>query len=68
TFVGDKEQAIYTGLGAVVKDKTDLKETFKLDSIAEKSLTGCFRSSQRIVDYYSNYQDGNIDIQSMSKL
>lgn len=68
TFVGDKDQSIYTGLGAVVKDKGELKEAFKLRSIVEKSLTGCFRSSQKIVDYYTNYQDGAIDIVSLGKL
>ncbi|HEF8917619.1 TPA: UvrD-helicase domain-containing protein, partial [Klebsiella pneumoniae] len=50
SLIGDKEQAIYTGLGAVVKDRCELMDFFELDGLAEMRLTGCFRSSQSIID------------------
>ncbi|PKF48730.1 hypothetical protein AT251_24025 [Enterovibrio nigricans] len=52
TFIGDQEQAIYTGLGAEVKGKAELIDYFALGTLHDLSLTGCFRSSQRIIDFY----------------
>ncbi|MFA2151504.1 UvrD-helicase domain-containing protein, partial [Escherichia coli] len=46
SLIGDKEQAIYTGLGAIVKNRSELIDFFELDDLAEMRLTGCFRSSQ----------------------
>ncbi|EGR0581322.1 ATP-dependent helicase [Vibrio cholerae] len=68
TFIGDQEQAIYTGLGAEVKGKAELIDYFALDTLHDLSLTGCFRSSQRIIDFYKKYQDGGLDIKSKSDL
>ncbi|HIF9193117.1 TPA: UvrD-helicase domain-containing protein [Photobacterium damselae] len=68
TLIGDQEQAIYTGLGAEVKGKAELIDYFALDTLHDLSLTGCFRSSQRIVDFYKKYQDGGLDIESKSNL
>lgn len=68
TLIGDPEQAIYTGLGAEVKGKAGLIDYFALERLHELNLTGCFRSSQRIVDFYKKYQDGGLDIESKSDL
>ncbi|AGH81800.1 hypothetical protein PCNPT3_09310 [Psychromonas sp. CNPT3] len=68
TLIGDKEQAIYTGLGAIVKDKIEIENYFEIDNICEKNLTWCFRSSQRIIDYYKKYQDDKHEIESKSDL
>lgn len=68
TFIGDVEQAIYTGLGAEVKNKAELQSFFGFPSLTELKLTGCFRSSQRIVDFYTKYQDSGYNINSLSKL
>ena len=68
TLVGDVDQAIYTGLGAVVKNAEQIKNEFSLSSINEKTLSGCFRSTQRIIDFYRNFQDTPIDINSLSNL
>ncbi|ELA9875466.1 ATP-dependent helicase, partial [Vibrio parahaemolyticus] len=68
TFIGDQEQAIYTGLGAEVKGKAELIDYFALGTLHDLSLTGCFRSSQRIIDFYKKYQDGGLDIESKSDL
>jgi len=51
-FVGDPNQAIYTSLGGVVKDLTQLNALMHRE-FKVKSLTGCFRSAQRIIDFYS---------------
>lgn len=66
SLIGDKEQAIYTGLGAVVKDRCELMGFFELDGLAEMRLTGCFRSSQSIIDFYSKYKDEPYKIHSLS--
>ncbi|EMF8921256.1 ATP-dependent helicase [Vibrio parahaemolyticus] len=69
TMIGDKEQAIYTGLGAVVKDKKELEHFFDLGKgIEEKRLTGCFRSSQRVINHYLRYQDADYSVSALSKL
>ncbi|OWO82319.1 ATP-dependent DNA helicase [Photorhabdus luminescens] len=68
TFIGDKEQAIYTGLGAVVKNRNELLDYFHLEELTEMKLTGCFRSSQSIIDFYSKYKDDVYDINSLSEL
>ena len=64
TLIGDVDQAIYTNLGAVVKKEDQLKNDFHLDHIEVKNLSGCFRSTQKIIDFYKNFQDENIDIRS----
>lgn len=68
TFIGDKEQAIYTGLGAVVKNREELFDYFNLEELEEMRLTGCFRSSQSIIDFYSKYKDDAYYINSLSEL
>ncbi|MCT9979475.1 ATP-dependent helicase [Acinetobacter sp. I-MWF] len=69
TMIGDKEQAIYTGLGAIVKSKSELESFFELDfSLQEKRLTGCFRSSQKIINHYLKYQEEGYIIESKSDL
>jgi len=65
-LIGDIDQAIYTGLGAVVKNVDDIRAEFSLEDIETLSLSGCFRSTQRIIDFYRNFQDNNIDIRSLS--
>ncbi|MGK0427273.1 MAG: superfamily I DNA/RNA helicase [Ulvibacter sp.] len=64
TLIGDVDQAIYTNLGAVVKKEAQLKYDFQLDHVEVKNLSGCFRSTQRIIDFYKNFQDESIDIES----
>ncbi|HFT3433940.1 TPA: UvrD-helicase domain-containing protein [Klebsiella variicola] len=68
TLIGDKEQAIYTGLGAVVKNKKELSEYFNIVNLVNMNLTGCFRSSQLIVGFYSKYKDSKFKITALSKL
>jgi DNA helicase-2/ATP-dependent DNA helicase PcrA len=64
-FVGDPNQAIYTTLGGVVKDKNQL-EVINERIFIEKHLTGCFRSDQRIIDFYSAFACQKEKIESNS--
>lgn len=52
--VGDINQAIYSGIGGVIKNKEELEKIFGRKFI-EKSLTGCYRSNQEIIDLYKNF-------------
>lgn len=64
SFIGDVNQAIYGGLGGVAKTKDEISSLFG-KKFTEMHLTGCYRSIQQIVDYYSNYAVNRIDISSM---
>ena len=68
TFIGDIDQAIYTGLGAVVKDIKEIQSEFALDDITEKNLSGCYRSTQSIIDFYRSFQDNKIKINSLANI
>lgn len=67
TFVGDTDQAIYGGLGGVAKSKKELEIEFGI-TFNEKKLDGCYRSTQRIIDYYSNFQLTNSKIYGVSNI
>ena len=53
-FVGDVNQAIYTGLGGVAKTRIELQNIFGT-SFEELYLSGCYRSTQEIID--CNYSE-----------
>lgn len=59
---------LYTGLGAVVKNKNQLQDYFDLKELTEMRLTGCFRSSQLIIDFYKKYKDDVYHINSVSEI
>ena len=65
TFVGDTDQAIFGGLGGVAKTCDELQKEFGI-KFQEKELNGCYRSTQRIVDFYSNFQLKRMMIQAVS--
>ncbi|MCT4642656.1 MAG: ATP-dependent helicase [Bacteriovoracaceae bacterium] len=52
-FVGDPDQAIYTTLGGYVLHKNELSNLLDR-TFLEIKLNGCYRSSQKIIDYYSD--------------
>lgn len=64
-LVGDKDQAIYGSLGGVAKTPEEIKAMFGGIKIVEKELSGNYRSTQRVIDYYRNYQTATIDIESL---
>lgn len=55
-LVGDADQAIYTGLGGVAKEKEELEKEFGDMQVIQKTLNGCYRSNQKIIDFYSQFQ------------
>lgn len=65
-LIGDVDQAIYTGLGAVVKNEEEIKEEFSIDELATLDLSGCYRSTQEIIDFYRHFQDHEIEIESLT--
>lgn len=64
-IVGDVDQAIYGGLGGVAKSKKELEEEFGNIEFEEKTISGCYRSCQTIVDLYSNFQLNQYKISSL---
>ncbi|SEK81303.1 3'-5' exonuclease [Parapedobacter koreensis] len=66
-MVGDKDQAIYGSLGGVAKTVEAISIQFGHIAISELELSGNYRSSQRVIDYYRNYQSAGINIESLSK-
>lgn len=67
TFVGDTDQAIYGGLGGVAKSCDELQKEFGI-KFQERELDGCYRTTQRIIDYYSNFQLKSMKIQAVSDI
>jgi DNA helicase II / ATP-dependent DNA helicase PcrA len=51
-FVGDADQSIYESLGALTKTPDAIAAEFGLDSVVHLELTGNYRSTQRIIDFY----------------
>lgn len=66
-FVGDTDQAIYGGLGGVAKSADELGKLFEVE-FCEMNLDGCYRSTQRIVDYYTNFQTNHTPIYAVSDI
>lgn len=64
-FVGDPNQAIYVGLGGVVKSKKELERLFDTD-FSELILNECYRSNQKIIDFYSQFALKKIDMISVN--
>lgn len=54
-FVGDVNQAIYGSLGGVAKSKAELDALYET-TFEEMSLTGCYRSTNRVVNLYRNFE------------
>lgn len=66
-LIGDTDQAIYTSLGGVSKNIEEVKSEFNNFNITELTLQGNYRSSQRIVDFYSKFQTKSIAITAIGK-
>lgn len=65
-LVGDVNQAIYRNLGGVAKSAKEIRTLFPINFI-EECLDGCYRSTQRIVDYYVNYEVDETGVCSVSE-
>ncbi|MBB3697736.1 UvrD-helicase domain-containing protein [Flammeovirga yaeyamensis] len=67
-FVGDIDQAIYTSLGGVAMNFEELKVEIDDSNMESKTLTGNYRSAQRIIDFYSHFQSNELQIQSEANI
>jgi len=65
-FVGDADQCIYESLGAVSKTPEEIAREFGLDAISHLELTGNYRSTQRIIDFYQNLRPDSPQIESLA--
>lgn len=66
-FVGDVNQAIYGTLGGVAKCKAELEALYKT-TFKEMSLTGCYRSTSRVVKLYSNFEVSKTGVYSVAEI
>jgi superfamily I DNA/RNA helicase len=66
-FVGDANQAIYGSLGGVAKSSDEIRKLF-LINFREECLDGCYRSTQRVVNYYSNYEVVTTGVKSIADI
>jgi len=64
-LVGDTDQAIYASLGGVAKSLPEIKCELNGAKITPLTLTGNYRSSQRIVDFYRHFQTQPIEIEAI---
>lgn len=64
-FVGDTNQAIFGSLGGIAKSAKEIKELFKKD-FTEDTLARCYRSTNRIIDYYGNFEIEKTGAHSLS--
>ena len=66
-FVGDVNQAIYGSLGGVAKCKTELEDIYET-IFKEKTLTGCYRSTERVVNLYKNFEVSQTGVCSVADI
>ena len=66
-LVGDTDQAIYESLGGVAKNIDEISAEINNLPITSITLTGNYRSNQRIIDFYTNFQTQKISIEAIGK-
>lgn len=64
-LVGDTDQAIYASLGGVAKNITEIQEELNGMPITSLTLTGNYRSSQRIINFYTHFQTQKLKIEAI---
>lgn len=62
-FVGDIDQAIYGSLNGIAKSIEELEKVTN-QTFIPKTLYGCYRSTQRLVNFYSEFQGMPYQIES----
>lgn len=62
-FVGDPNQAIFGGLGGIAKTCNELNRLYNA-KFEELTLQGCYRSTQKIIDYYRQFELNEVEIKS----
>lgn len=64
-LVGDIDQAIYASLGGVAKSLDEIQTELGNLPVTPLTLSGNYRSSQKIIDFYSNFQTQPIEINAV---
>lgn len=64
-LVGDTDQAIYTSLGGVAKTIEEIQAELNGMPITPLTLTGNYRSSQKVIDFYRHFQTQSIEIEAI---
>ena len=57
-IVGDVNQSIYQGIGGLAKNFKELQAEFEHANFTHFNFSDNYRSTQRIVDYFSNFRKG----------
>lgn len=63
-LVGDPDQAIFKSLGGVVKSPIEISQDIGGYSVKQLGLSNNYRSTQRLIDLYSNFQSTGLVIKS----
>ena len=66
-YVGDSNQSIYRSMGGFAMSKEDIETQAGIIVEDKIVLKGCYRSTQRIIDYYCNYQVTSYAIDSKNE-
>lgn len=66
-LVGDTDQAIYASLGGVAKSMEEIQAELNGTPITPLTLSGNYRSSQKIIDYYTHFQTQSIGIEAVGE-
>lgn len=66
-FFGDPNQAIYGSLGGIAKDLDTLNSEFTNCKFIEKTLSGCYRSTERIINFYKSFMVIPYEIEAKGK-
>ena len=65
-MVGDPDQAIYASLGGVAKSGDEIREEFAIPDLADLPLSGNYRSTQRVIDYFCAFAQRDEPIISLA--
>ena len=65
-FVGDVNQAIYGNFGGIAKNKSEIEELFEVP-FENMILSGCYRSTQSVIDYYVKFEVEKTGVYSVAK-
>lgn len=63
-LVGDTDQAIYASLGGIAKNIDEVRAEINNMPITPLTLSGNYRTCQRVIDFYSHFQTQKIEIRA----
>ncbi|HDX9674323.1 TPA: ATP-dependent helicase [Bacillus cereus] len=66
-LVGDPDQSIYGSLGGTARSLFEIQGEIGDEEIIQLELSGNYRSTQRIIDFFSHFKSTDISIESESE-